>query len=368
MLKYKTKLILLLFSLSTNCFSACLEGERANDIDKLSELAQSLSDNVNGQFFSKSKILVDIKCAGKYGEKDFVKTIDNSIEQGIRCLNKLGTSRSRDHGAKIRKYKTRRNNPLKITCSDESTNWSTLQANAFASVAEGDTLKASKNQILKHPYISLDPTQNWSLDLQKLKKTFFHEIMHTLGYKHGRDVEYSFACADCCISPEKGEAVYYSASKSYEDRRVKACKICKGDYSGISDRQYIEDMIDWKSGQIDEKNGRRTLLELFRLSPNDKWGKTRLITFLKSRAPKLAEELSNSKTESKLAQTIFALMENDRTKAAKRLAEVIEDDITDPYSKGFVKDLKKELRVELIFSSPAPTYQDQPSIMDMLGR
>ena len=122
-------------------------------------------------------------------------------------------------------------NNISIVCSEKEYDWERTLAHASVS---------SENKILdpptKHPFISISPNASnrvASLNKEenyKLKKTIFHEQLHNLGYRHGGDIEYSYACEDCCFSNDEKE-------------KTTACKICTGDYTNSTDIRYIEDLF-----------------------------------------------------------------------------------------------------------------------------
>ena len=62
--------------------------------------------------------------------------------------------------------------------------------------------------------------------------------MHNLGYLHNDDIEFPYTCDDCCI----GHAPGYEIS---DEAKEMACKVCTGNYTNSTDKDYLKDIAKW---------------------------------------------------------------------------------------------------------------------------
>jgi hypothetical protein len=205
-------------------------------------ITRTLASLDQGFIVLPSGIKIQKSCTAQNG-RDFISAVNQTFTAGMQCLQRLalaaGTANS---GAAQNLAKARANlsstGPLTIACNEGVYNWS--DANAHASLAPG---QKSNDGSLQHPFVSINPnitlkkhvqTPQESYSLESYKNLLFHEFIHTLGHPHGRDIEYSNTCADCCL-PENNNPKLISA----------ACTVCTGNYSGMQDHQYMIDMVIW---------------------------------------------------------------------------------------------------------------------------
>jgi hypothetical protein len=176
-------------------------------------------------FYDKTSfgVLIDESCKDLH--KDILLISQAAIAEGISCLKQLGGKGSEANLALIQSLLENKRNPVKIRC-DERTGYPWREdVNAYASIPSDRG----------HPFMSLNPTKS-ALPAQ-LKATIFHELFHNCGYRHSHDVEYSYTCETCCISP--------SIAPKNESEKEIGCKICKGDYQDRLDPKYLKDYGNW---------------------------------------------------------------------------------------------------------------------------
>jgi hypothetical protein len=174
-------------------------------------------------------------CMDRWGADKFPEVLKTSMQSGLRCLENLAKTSKTPNGA----YRNAKDfeyllssKTIAMTC-DEKKEWEDTIAHASAGPAY--KIKDSKMQ---HPYISINPTMPKIVgkaskkELEEMAKTLFHEQFHNIGLKHGQDIEYAYSCETCCID-----------SKESKEMKDAACKVCSGNYSSMTDRSYILDLI-----------------------------------------------------------------------------------------------------------------------------
>jgi hypothetical protein len=217
------------------------------------------------------------ECADKIGANEIVNLISNSLKKGLACQWELGSPQSKANVHKIASLLLDEKNPPKIICDEVTFNWG-------ATTLARSSLPGDKN----HPFISFNPSNikgrpkerssnsiyngfmglagySQETDTKKLTGVFFHELMHNIGYFHGVDIEFPYACEACCFN--------LSADKSDD----LACKICKGQYWGTMDRNYVEDVTTFFSLDGRGERNLEIILNYLRTNPNDRWGRFKLL-------------------------------------------------------------------------------------------
>jgi hypothetical protein len=126
---------------------------------------------------------------------------------------------------------------LQIVCSENSANFEGETVYGRASSDPAHTIQCGSGKTkVNAPFVSLntEAIKNELSDYSKypnedakknfVKKTFFHESMHLLGYQHGQGVEYPESCARCAFD---------SGCNSEETH----CKICMGTFTKTQEGQ-----------------------------------------------------------------------------------------------------------------------------------
>ena len=216
---------------STDLYQKKENCEVEDEISKLSKTslkAANLSDEFESAPWGHQ---IHKSCLEAGSRNWFLENTKKAMEEGLACLSRLagsgGKGAAKNHASLTNLLKQKN---VQIICHDEKYDWSDTLAHATTS-------KADTGSLLKHPGISVNPKykkefkrkgKGGALDF---KKTIFHEQMHNLGYLHGVDVEYPYACERCCFPSAKD-------SKELVDA---ACRVCSGNYKGSSDISYVKD-------------------------------------------------------------------------------------------------------------------------------
>lgn len=131
------------------------------------------------------------------------------IIEGVACLKKLNTPQSLDHARRILS-KTKADSKYKIQCSSKDL------GNIMAEAGIG---------------------QNWMTIFKSgqasdndLPNTIFHEMFHSIGYRHHKTIEYAYTCSTCCFE------------KDDKNLRETACRVCSSSYEGENDLRYMKDL------------------------------------------------------------------------------------------------------------------------------
>jgi len=228
-------------------------------VDKLDDFRKEITilrGNVQSIVLDISQPIIDIgygykvtkSCFEKCGIDNFQEALIGGMSQGLNCMIRLqnnGSNKAQGGvtGAmrNLLKYQSMmKNSSVHITCEETSGyNWS--ETRAHASTEPGQKTSDGK---FSHPFISINPGYpssasgaNMQEKVKDIKNTIFHEQLHNLGIKHGEDVEYPYACADCCMTDRAG------ADANTRSKLDTACNICTGNYrSGADDINYISDI------------------------------------------------------------------------------------------------------------------------------
>ncbi len=189
----------------------------------------------NGLLVTNFGYKVDMACLDQWG-MDFLQLVKGTLDEGLRCLEKLDRkSSSEGSGARQNAFDLLNllsQNRISLICSQREYDW--VAAQAHASVTSKFSIEKPSTA---HPFISLRPLVKsaTSEQVQKIRKTIFHEQFHNLGFTHSKSIEYPYTCADCCFNKA-------STNKEQEIKKL-ACKICTGNYQSVADAEYIEDYL-----------------------------------------------------------------------------------------------------------------------------
>jgi hypothetical protein len=169
------------------------------------------------------------------GKNWVMPLIRESINEGLACLTRLKRQGMRGAARNLSSLQSilSRNN-VQVICSEPGYNWTGTAAHATTG-----TERAREQLPLVHPGISMGPSMFTGVRNAKtnkyFKSTLFHEQLHNIGNRHGVEPEISYTCSACCF-PENDKAT------------AAACKVCGGDYSSITDPEYIRDITAF--GQV----------------------------------------------------------------------------------------------------------------------
>lgn len=249
--------------------TSCFEGVVFNKIRALAEDSMLAGGALNQGFIPTGfGYQIDGACLRNWGA-DFALHVRDSMKTGLQCLAdlhlKYGSQRIMTGSLRNAFELTRllESDQVKILCSEEEYHWDGTAGHA--STVPGQSL----NELgVAHPYISLNPHDpqsgqhsGTSEELAELKKTLFHEQLHNLGYRHGHDVEYPYACEDCCFADGEDEEV-----------KEAACRVCAGNYQNEVDPKYVRDFIFYTQKSYRNFRGVEAALHFLKENPNSTQG------------------------------------------------------------------------------------------------
>ncbi len=217
----------------------CNQDDGLGKTQNFTEEIIHLVNGIDEYTLTDSGFRVEKSCFMENSKEWFLKNLENSIQEGLGCLEKL--KNEKDGNGALKNFSLLKNilappPSVQILCNESSDeyNWS-------KAVAHGTAGPVASTSRLQHPGISIDPEYLKEKKTQgergekDLKKTLFHELFHNIGYKHFHDVEYAYACESCCIPSEDDT----------DEVRSVSCKICKKSYTDASDLEYIKDISDF---------------------------------------------------------------------------------------------------------------------------
>lgn len=251
----KNNKIIDLYAVKENC-DPNLKG-----FDELNSFADNSLKVLQGK--EKSLVIesynIDAGCFKEKGRDWFLMRLTNAMTTGMSCLKDLADKNGR--GAQ-KNYAgldlLMKRNKIQLYCSQTDYDWhGTL---AHATVSSDDEING-----IKHPAISLNPNLAARLksnggDLE-FEKTLFHEQLHNLGYRHGHDIEYPYACEVCCFPNDEKKEV-----------TNKACQICSGNYSSGNDINYVSDISEYGALTYSRSVGKKTNISFLKNKIGDELG------------------------------------------------------------------------------------------------
>tara|TARA_B110001454_G_C12723280_1_gene436275 strand:- start:31555 stop:33252 length:1698 start_codon:yes stop_codon:yes gene_type:complete len=245
-------------------------------------------------------------CFSSIGAERVVRLMEESMNQGLKCLKKLGTPKADEHYKNLLKLLSNKTNIAKLRCDiDDERKKKNFNDNTYAAatlVGDNDypTVFMNPNDIRNGKFLHTD---------DQLKFIFFHEFMHTIAHGHSHNfynyrdvkVDYAATCDVCCFGPQITAHVESSFS---EESKRSFCKICRGDFdtdriayfhaftSGLSEnsaqnfiRMYVhKDMLtDLMTSENDETTKKLLNLSRHRIFNEE------LVRFLKENSAKKKE-------------------------------------------------------------------------------
>lgn len=230
-------------------------------------------------------------CGKNFGDEFMQNNIKGSMKTGLECMQKINKEfRDSEKEKKTTKRETtgvETNNqkiltllndtkkPVQIVCNDSKTEYYGDATAANASSDLDDKVKLTTGEDIAYPYVSFNPSSKskekdsrYGTDASSFQGTLFHEMLHTLGYKHQEGTEFSYGCGACCF-PEFGQSADMSLKNA-------ACRVCLGNYDNTKDKKFIQDhaILAATAGGADFNypNANRYLLSKDKVSsPDDKW-------------------------------------------------------------------------------------------------
>ncbi|WP_408097438.1 hypothetical protein ACJVC5_00595 [Peredibacter sp. HCB2-198] len=167
-------------------------------------------------------------CAKEFGT-DFEQLVNESINDGLKCLNGLNTQSSKDISKKLENLFQDRTNI--IECKNLGTKDSTITAESSV-----DDHQNRPEEKLFHPYLILNADKLKGDDpasKEFLKSTIFHESIHNMSYAHGDGPEIAYTCEACCFNTGSPET------------RDLACRACGASLGDALNTKYIHAILPW---------------------------------------------------------------------------------------------------------------------------
>lgn len=237
--------------------------DECSEEDALATLARTATEaaSLSDEYYQTSWGHQIHKSCLENNNKDwFLENTEKAIKGGMACLDRLGKS----GGTGAQKNHISLDNILQqknvqVICNENSYDWGS------STLAYATTSSDNKNSLLKHPGISLNPTTAGNYKRQgkqgdnEFVRTMFHEQLHNLGYLHGHDIEYPYACEKCCF-PESSDSA---------DKTSIACNVCSGNYSGSTDVNYLRDITSFGISNYNTSHGISTSIKYLMTRPGD---------------------------------------------------------------------------------------------------
>lgn len=231
----------------------------ADDLSETSLKAAALTDEYT---LTKWGHKVHKSCLSTDTKDWFLTNSEKAITEGLSCLNRLGKAGGLGAAKNnISLGNLLKNQTVQIICNETGYDWGN------STIAHATTSgKDDNGSQLKHPGISVNPAMVKEYKSQgeegriEFVRTIFHEQLHNLGYLHGHDVEYPYACEKCC----------FSNGKDSDDLQKASCKVCSGSYpDGSSDLAYLKDITEFAQLNYDTTHSLSTALSYVKQKPGD---------------------------------------------------------------------------------------------------
>lgn len=194
---------------------------------QLKSFVRSLVSREDEYISIKNGFRIQNECVVKFGRERIENIVTKAIEKGQSCLLQLGSPASIRNAHLMESLLKNQENPPKLICDEiDYDGWSRAAAHGSRSSSQ-----------FNHPYISLNPNSAEQSD-EVLEETIFHEFFHNCGYSHGSDIEFAYACEECCFKVKLSEM---------------ACKVCRGKYTSSTDTIYLRDLSLWASQAVNSR-------------------------------------------------------------------------------------------------------------------
>lgn len=196
------------------------------------------------------------------GRPWFINEARKSLTDGMACLSNLVQQGMRGAARNLSSLESiLLTTEVQIICNESSYDWNRAAAHATTGAEN-----PGRNLPLVHPGISLGPemlgtTRTEEQDRQ-FRSTLFHEQLHNLGHRHGTDPEVSYTCSTCC----------FPSSYTNANDKALACKVCGGDYSSITDPDYLEDITNYAEANYGKDEALSATLAFLRENQNERLG------------------------------------------------------------------------------------------------
>lgn len=193
-------------------------------VNALNAVITKAAVDKTGFFQTPYGLRIHKSCLDKRGGHKAANEFSQSLSQGLQCLKKLNTPKSSEHLAQMKELFQAKPKP-QVICNEMNYNWNETNAHATVSAKQKG-----------HPMVSMNPNTCKDRPSGDYKATFFHELFHNLGYRHGLDPEYAYTCSDCCFSNEKNKNA--------------ACDLCKENHKSISEPAYLKKLLAYDEYSI----------------------------------------------------------------------------------------------------------------------
>ena len=340
----------------SDCVNLVVDSLTLNETDQ-SNFSKFISFN---EKFHKTKygVLVDKQCTKRVSKKYFEGNLLLSYQKGVSCLKKLGTKASNDILQRINKLFKDKNNPPKIFCGEsefevkkKGLSWKTAKAYASPN-------KTFEFHGMQHPFISLDPKGSWNFNEYDMQGTLFHELLHNTGFIHTETIERPYSCQSCCFNLMDKPNLYMNLGKNAQKEKDAACKLCKSEYEGITDKKYIKDFVTFRALGAQRHRIFSILKNYMKEAPNDDFAIKEFIRAEKLYGGEIGEKLQQVLKNKKLdesdelgnfAKAIVHFSRKEYSKAADFIKGL--DKYPSPIVNYELKNIFDEIKKDLLFIS-----------------
>ncbi len=152
------------------------------------------------------------------------------MREGMSCLRTLDTAQSR---AMIEKFEELRSfwGYFEVTCPADLTK-------EMSRIAAAESFHYSSG-IRPQVELNIPGILDMRNSRRVLSSAVFHELIHHLGYSHGRDIDYPYACEFHCFPPEDVSPAEYAP-----EMRKSAKAICSGEFGDPGDLEYLRQLTN----------------------------------------------------------------------------------------------------------------------------
>jgi hypothetical protein len=224
---------------------------------------------------------IDSHCFKRWGNR-FGQMVKSTMQKGLQCmldLDKYKNPKTMSMTGALRNSfeltQLLKTNEVSIVCSETDYSWEGVAGHASTT----SDAKIEKPPV-KHPFLSINPTYPKNEKRPTLseffdfKKTIFHEQLHNLGYLHGHDVEYPYACESCCFD----EVDEMDEEDKPDPVQQSACNICTGDYTSEVDENYIRDIVTFMNKTYRANRGADSVRKYLKENPGSTFGMSYLVS------------------------------------------------------------------------------------------
>ncbi|MES2526908.1 MAG: hypothetical protein V4598_07460 [Bdellovibrionota bacterium] len=195
-----------------------------------------------------------------------VPAIRSALSDGLACLTRLSQEGMRGAARNLSALESiLSTNNVQIICNETTYRWNGTSTLAHATTGPEEPERVRP---LVHTGISVNPgfiaeTRPTNAEqFLEFRRTMFHEQLHNLGNRHGVEPEISYTCETCC----------FPGARDASDKTAAACTVCGGDYSSITDPDYLRDITAYADATYSRSQAQDASRAYLRENPQDGLG------------------------------------------------------------------------------------------------